>query len=451
MTNDQPLYSLIASSIAATPQQRITFAEYMDLALYHPQYGYYATDAVNMGSPKGDFFTSLHLGKDFGELLAEQLVQIWHILGQPTPFTLMEMGAGQGLLAADILTYLHSSHPDCFAAVEYLIVEKAAGLISQQQRLLRKLPLPTADNNVRSACSSASLSLPVRWCTLDEIPENSLIGCCFSNELVDALPVNQFVLQQGELREIYVTTQGEEGDKGDKGDKGGKGDKEDKETREIFPDSQSPIPNSQFLLQEVTDTPSTPRLKEYFDLVGIDLFSGAYPDGYRSEVNLAALDWLNNVAKRLQRGFLLTIDYGYSAERYYLPARHQGTLQCYYQHRHHDDPYWNVGQQDITAHVNFTALERQGELCGLQKVGFTKQALFLMALGLGNRLTALSAFDEVRGQAIATGKDVLTIMQRRQVLHQLIDPMGLGGFGVLVQSKGLTEEEGKIELKGLVG
>ncbi|NEQ71302.1 MAG: class I SAM-dependent methyltransferase, partial [Symploca sp. SIO2D2] len=146
-----------------------------------------------------------------------------------------------------------------------------------------------------------------------------------------------------------------------------------------------------------------------------------------------------------------TIDYGYSAERYYLPARHQGTLQCYYQHRHHDDPYWNVGQQDITAHVNFTALERQGELCGLQKVGFTKQALFLMALGLGNRLTALSAFDEVRGQAIATGKDVLTIMQRRQVLHQLIDPMGLGGFGVLVQSKGLTEEEGKIELKGLVG
>ncbi|NET55181.1 MAG: hypothetical protein F6K47_02965, partial [Symploca sp. SIO2E6] len=231
-----------------------------------------------------------------------------------------------------------------------------------------------------------------------------------------------------------------------------------------IPNSQFPIPNSQFpnnkqpttnnqqpttnQFVEVTDIPSTPRLKEYFDLVGIDLFSGAYPDGYRSEVNLAALDWLNSVAKRLQRGFLLTIDYGYSAERYYLPARHQGTLQCYYHHRHHDDPYWLVGQQDITAHVNFTALERQGELCNLQKVGFTQQGMFLMALGLGERLAALSYPGEVPSQAVATGKDVKTIMQRREVLHQLINPMGLGGFGVLVQSKGLKEKERKVTLQG---
>ncbi|NEP13281.1 MAG: class I SAM-dependent methyltransferase [Symploca sp. SIO2C1] len=458
MTNDQPLYSIIASSIAATPQQRITFAEYMDLVLYHPQYGYYNNGAVNIGS-KGDFFTSPHLGKDFGELLAEQFAQMWEILGEPTPFTLMEMGAGQGLLAGDILSYLHSSHPDCFAAVEYIIVEKAAGLISQQQQLLQKLQLPITDNDLRSACSSASLSLPVRWCALEEIPENSLTGCCFSNELVDALPVHQFVIEQGQLREIYVTTR-----------RRGEGDEErkrhgDAETRrrgekETIPNSQFSIPkqqttnnkqpttnNIQFV--EVTDTPSTPRLKEYFDLVGIDLFSGAYPEGYRSEVNLAALDWLNNVAKRLQRGFLLTIDYGYSAQRYYLPARHQGTLQCYYHHRHHDDPYWCVGQQDITAHINFTALERQGELCGLHQVGFTQQGMFLMALGLGERLAALSAPGEVRGQAVATGKDLMTIMQRREVLHQLIDPMGLGNFGVLVQSKGLTEEEGKVALKGL--
>ena len=437
MTNHQPLYPIIASFIAAAPQQRITFAEYMELVLYHPQYGYYASGGVNIGS-KGDFFTSPHLGKDFGELLAEQFVQMWEILGQPTPFTLMEMGAGQGLLAADILSYLHSRHSDFFAAVEYIIVEKAGGLISQQQQLLQKLQLPTADNNLRS-------SLPVRWCALEEIPENSLTGCCFSNELVDALPVHQFVIKQGQLQEIYVTTR-EKGRRGDAGTRG-RGDKETIRDSQTTNNKQQTTNNIQFV--EVTDIPSTPKLKEYFDLIGIDLFSGAYPEGYRSEVNLAALDWLNNVAKRLQRGFLLTIDYGYSAERYYLPARHQGTLQCYYHHRHHDDPYCYVGQQDITAHVNFTALEKQGELCGLRKVGFTQQGMFLMALGLGERLAALSASGEARGEAVATGQDLMTIMQRREALHQLMNPMGLGGFGVLVQSKGLMEGEGKVELKGL--
>jgi SAM-dependent MidA family methyltransferase len=183
--------------------------------------------------------------------------------------------------------------------------------------------------------------------------------------------------------------------------------------------------------------------------VGIDLMSGAYPDGYRSEVNLAALDWLKAIANRLRQGFLLTIDYGYRADRYYQPARHQGTLQCYYRHRHHDNPYLYVGQQDITAHVNFTALERQGELCGLRKVGFTEQGLFLMALGLGDRIAALSSVDDPRGQATAKVQDVVTIMRRREALHKLMNPMGLGGFGVLVQSKGLTAQEEQVALKGL--
>ena len=397
---DNPtLRSLIASSIAAAPQQRITFAEYMDLVLYHPEQGYYATGAVNIGS-EGDFFTSPHLGRDFGELLAEQFAQMWEILGHPTPFTLVEMGAGQGLLAADVLRYLHSSHPNCFNVLEYIIVEKAAGLIAQQKQLLQRLRLPTKDN---------SQGLPLRWSSLEEIPENSIIGCCFCNELVDALPVHQFVIEEGQLREIYVTT--------------------------------SNTASDEINFVEVTDTPSTPRLREYFDLVGIDLMSGAYADGYRSEVNLAALDWLSTVANRLRQAFLLTIDYGYPAGRYYLPSRYQGTLQCYYRHQHHDNPYLYIGHQDITAHVDFTALERQGELCGLRKVGFTQQGLFLMALGLGDRIAALSSTSDARSQAIAEAKDVMTIMRRRESLHQLMNPMGLGGFGVLVQSKGLTAEE----------
>jgi SAM-dependent MidA family methyltransferase len=417
MTNNQTLESLIACHIATAPDQRITFAEYMDLVLYHPRQGYYATGAVNIGS-QGDFFTSPHLGNDFGELLAEQLVEMWDILGRPKPFTLMEMGAGQGLLAVDILLYVYRQYPDCFEALEYIIVEKAAGLIAQQQQLFPRLPPLMLDK------------LPLRWCSLAEISENSITGCCFSNELVDALPVHQFVLEAGQFREIYVrTSQGSD--------------------RFVPLPAASPIVSSDINFVEVSDTPSTPRLREYFDLVGIDLMSGAYPDGYRSEVNLAALDWIKTVANRLRRGFLLTIDYGYPAGRYYLPARHRGTLQCYYRHQHHDDPYLYIGQQDITAHVDFTALERQGELCGLHQVGFTQQGLFLMALGLGDRLMTLSARDPAQSDAIANAQDVITIMRRREALHQLMNPMGLGGFGVLIQSKGLTVQEQQRQLKGL--
>jgi SAM-dependent MidA family methyltransferase len=413
MTTDQLLRSLIANQIAAEPNQRMTFADYMDLALYHPEQGYYATGAVNIGS-EGDFFTSPHLSRDFGELLAEQFAQMWDILGHPMPFTLMEMGAGQGLLAADVLYYLHRHYPDCFEALEYIIIEKAAGLIYQQQQQLHRLKI-------------GDKALPLRWCSLEEIPENSITGCCFSNELIDAFPVHQVVIEGGQIKEIYVTTANTGIDN-------------------ITLDAQAP---SETNFVEITDTLSTSKLTEYFDFIGIDLFSGTYPEGYRTEVNLAALDWLKTVTKRLQRGFILTIDYGYSADRYYQPARHQGTLQCYYQHQHHDNPYLYIGQQDITAHVNFTALERQGELFGLRKVGFTQQGLFLMALGLGERIAALSARDSDRGNAIAKGQDVIKIMQRRQILHQLMDPMGLGGFGVLVQSKGLTEQEEQVPLKGL--
>jgi SAM-dependent MidA family methyltransferase len=414
MTTDQLLRSLIANQIAAEPNQRMTFADYMDLALYHPEQGYYATGAVNIGS-EGDFFTSPHLSRDFGELLAEQFAQMWDILGHPMPFTLMEMGAGQGLLAADVLYYLHRHYPDCFEALEYIIIEKAAGLISQQQQQLHRLKI-------------GDKALPLRWCSLEEIPENSITGCCFSNELIDAFPVHQVVIEGGQIKEIYVTTANTGIDN-------------------ITLDAQAP---SETNFVEITDTLSTSKLTEYFDFIGIDLLSGTYPEGYRTEVNLAALDWLKTVTKRLQRGFILTIDYGYSADRYYQPARHQGTLQCYYQHQHHDNPYLYIGQQDITAHVNFTALERQGELCGLRKVGFTQQGLFLMALGLGDRIAALSARDSDRGNAIAKGQDVIKIMQRRQILHQLMDPMGLGGFGVLVQSKGLTQQEEQVPLKGLI-
>jgi SAM-dependent MidA family methyltransferase len=158
-------------------------------------------------------------------------------------------------------------------------------------------------------------------------------------------------------------------------------------------------------------------------------------------VNLVALDWIATVAEKLDRGYVLTIDYGYPAQRYYQPSRSQGTLQCYYQHSHHNDPYIYVGDQDITAHVDFTALQRYGEQCGLETVGFTQQGLFLMALGLGERFTQLTQTEAT------SSEDLHDRLRHRDALHQLINPMGLGGFGVLIQSRGFTGEHP--ELKGL--
>ncbi|MBF2029332.1 MAG: class I SAM-dependent methyltransferase [Oscillatoriales cyanobacterium C42_A2020_001] len=366
----------------------------MEWVLYHPQHGYYASGPSKIGAT-GDFFTSPHLGADFGELLAKQFVQMWYLLHQPDRFTLVEMGAGQGLLAGDILRYLQHQYSDLFACLDYIIIERAQALIDEQQQRLQPF---------------AEAGLSLSWRTLEGLPPESVTGCFFSNELVDALPVHQVIWQDGKLQEIYVALA--EGDR----------------------------PSLNFV--EVIDELSTPDLASYFDLVGIDLTAPRYPDGYRTEVNLAALDWIANVAKRLRQGYVLTIDYGYPSDRYYHPVRSQGTLQCYYRHSYHSNPYLHIGQQDITAHIDFTALTKYGEQWGLNPVGFTKQGLFLMALGLGDRLATLS-------QSTATDANTIqTVLRRRDALQTLIDPTGLGNFGVLIQSKGVEQNEMLDGLRG---
>ncbi|KGF73707.1 hypothetical protein DO97_12885 [Neosynechococcus sphagnicola sy1] len=377
LKNNPHLIEIIRERILASPQQRLSFAEFMELALYEPAHGYYCNQVVTRGI-QGDFFTAPHLGADFGELLAAQFVQMWEILDRPAPFTLLEMGAGQGLLATHILNELKGRSPDLWSVLQYWIVERSQALVAQQRQQLQLFP-------------------HIRWCTWEEIPRDSLVGCCFSNELVDAFPVHQVVITEGKLREIFVTLSQE----------------------------------TDSCLREIIDEPSVPELVTYFDRVGIhwrDL-----PEGYRSEVNLAALSWLQTVAERLEKGYLLTIDYGYPAAQYYSPARTTGTLQCYYRHAHHGDPYQGIGYQDLTAHVNFTALERQGDASGLQMIGFTQQSLFLMALGLGARIAALGENSQAITPALLQAH-----LRHRQNLHSLIDPMGLGKFGVLVQGKGLS-------------
>lgn len=383
MAHNPALYQVIREQIQRSLLQRLTFADYMELALYHPEHGYYTSKEAIIG-PGGDFITSPHLGHDFGELLAIQFVEMWQRLGRPVPFQLVEMGAGQGLIAADVLGCLQQYYPDCWAAAEYWIIEKSEALQAVQRQRL------------------GAWSGKIRWSHLAAISAHTITGCWFSNELLDALPVHQVMVSDRGLQEIYVT----------------------------LPETETGP------FRETLGELSTPHLAKYFEFVGVDI--NQYPAGYRTEVNLAALDWLTAVADRIARGFIVTIDYGYPASRYYSPARSQGTLQCYYQHSHHDDPYKYVGQQDITAHVDFTALQRQGECCGLKTVGMTQQAIFLMALGLGDRLNRLA-----QNPTVVT-TDIQQALRRRDTLHQLINPMGLGNFTVLVQGKGLTEAEEKL-------
>jgi SAM-dependent MidA family methyltransferase len=384
MGNNLELVEIVGDRIKNSPQQQITFAEYMELLLYHPNHGYYASNAGRI-SEGGDFLTSPHLADDFGEMLAIQLYQMWQIVGSPQVFSIIEMGAGQGLLATQILDYSSRVYPEFFRSIDYLIIEIAPAMISAQQARLQ--------------------DLPVRWCDWAEIIDRSIVGCFLSNELIDALPVHQVIVSKDRLQEVYVT-----------------------------------VANDNInVFTETIDDLSTDRIEQYWQLNNINLLSGRYSEDYRTEVNLAALGWLEQVSKKLQRGYVISIDYGYTADRYYNPMRTQGTLQCYYQHGYHNDPYINIGNQDLTAHVDFTAVQNQGELLGLQTIGFIQQGMFLMALGLGERIAAISS----------SSGDIQALLRRRQNLHQLIDPMGLGKFGVLIQSQGLTPKEQQILLTGL--
>ncbi|MGL5083677.1 MAG: class I SAM-dependent methyltransferase [Microcoleaceae cyanobacterium] len=392
------LFQFVKEQVRVSSQRRITFSEYMNWVLYHPEFGYYNGSQPKIGAG-GDFFTSVHLGPDFGELLAEQFVELWEVLGCPEPFTLVEMGAGQGILAVDILQYLQERHPEFLRALTYGIIEHSPRFRTEQAHRLK----PWSD-----------LGCSIQWLDWEAIPQNSITGCFFSNELVDAFPVHQVVFENGQLQEVYVTV--------------------DLGSEDANPQS---LQFAEFT--EVIGDLSTPQLSEYFQFLDIHFNSELYPDHYRTEVNLAALDWMTTIASKLHQGFVLTIDYGYSAQKYYSPMRQGGTLQCYFQHRYHNHPYLNIGYQDLTAHVNFTALEKQGERWGLETVGFTQQALFLMALGLGDRLATLSQ---------PSGLSLSAVLRHREALHSLINPMGLGNFGVLIQSKGLNHLQ-PIKLKGL--
>jgi SAM-dependent MidA family methyltransferase len=315
---------LIAEVRARGP---LTVAAFMDLALYDPRVGYYARAPQRSGRA-GDFFTSVDVGPVFGELLAVQVAEMAVLLADVDPaaaFDLVEVGAGNGRLGADLLRALDTHHPEVSARTRLHLVEGSPSARRAQPSTLGPL--------VERLASSS-----------DRLPDR-IEGVVLANELLDAMPVHQVVMRGSELREVYVRADGDR-------------------------------------LSSTEGPPSSPALAAYFDDAGIRL-----EDGWRAEVNLAALAWMHDVACRLRRGFVILIDYGHPARELYSAGHSGGTLTTFMRHTMAGPevagrPPWleHPGEQDITAHVDFTAVQKAGAAGGLVSLGLLDQTYFLMGL-----------------------------------------------------------------------
>lgn len=325
------LETFIANEIRTAGGQ-ITFERYMELALYHPRWGYYS-NRPPIGKD-GDFFTNVSVGPLFGRILARQFLKYRNDLGNPPDFQIVEFGGHKGQLRDDVLR----EAPD----LKYRVIEAGD-------------PLP-----------------------------DQLCGCVFSNEFLDAMPVHRIRAVGGRWQEVYVVNR--EG------------------------------PNGPFA--EATGPLSTPRLARIYD----DQPEPRH-DGFTVEVNFRALDWMLEIAHRLTKGYVITIDYGHGLTSCYTPHQKEGTLLCYYRHTENKDPFARVGQQDITAHVAFAPLIHNGEKNQLQTISFSDQSQFLLEAGR-------ELFEE-----IATTNAGKWSSERNQI-HQLTHPALMGRtFKVLVQRK----------------
>ncbi len=341
----------------------IPFADFMRESLYHPMYGYYSKAESQRFT---DYYTSVDVHPIFGRLLARKFAWMWEQLERPKEFVLVEAGAGVGRLAQHILNFCEAKLPEFYAAVRYVAVERSA---ARREQAAMRLKHHDEAGHVHIG---------------PEIPAHIPAGCVFSNELIDALAVHRVVMRGSTLREIFV------------GCENGK-----------FVDVIAPV--------------LTCAIHEYFATQGIVL-----NEGQHAEAGLEACDWITEVGRRIDLGFVLTIDYGHRAPELFDERHMRGTLLAYREHRVSEDFYASPGEQDLTAHVNFTALETWGKRSGLETAEFTSQTAFLLALGEGNEFADL--YDPGQSEAEQ--------IRARLQLKTLIHPEGMGErFQVLVQRK----------------
>jgi SAM-dependent MidA family methyltransferase len=317
---------------------------------------------------KGDYYTSSYLHPVFGTMLGRQLEEMWEAMGRPRDFEVLEMGAGAGYLCKDILDSLKKR--EIFSSLRYYIIELSPAMREEQKGVLGDYP-----GKVKWFLSSGEV--------------NGARGCLLSNELLDAFPVH-LIQMEDELKEVYVGA-------------------------------------SEGRFKEYLGPPSDHSVPDY-----LEEFSVQLERGYRTEINLRIRDWLRSAAAAFAAGFILTIDYGYTTQEYYSEDRNRGTLMCYHKHRLIEDPLVNIGEEDITAHVNFSSVKRWGEEEDFKTLGFCGQGAYLTSLGIDDELKRLAV----------ESKDYLFELAR---IKKLILPQGMGeSHQVMIQYKG----PGTPELKG---
>ena len=366
------LARLIMDRIAS--QGELTFARFMEAALYEPGLGYYTSAGRKVGA-EGDFYTSMNVHGAFGRLIAKEICRFWELLDSPAAFTVAEAGAGGGQLALDILDAICELNQPLYGALTYRLIEKEPSLQQAQAAFLAR--------HAGQLCWSSPESLAAG--------ELQLTGCIISNELFDAMPVHIVEMTATGVKELYI---GSDGDG--------------------FTERLGPL--------------STPELAAY-----LGRFQVTLQPGQRGEINLAAPAWIAQAAGALQRGFILTVDYGYLSEELYAPQRRNGTLLCYHRHTTGENPYLLVGEQDITTHINFSALMAAGEDAGLATAWYGEQYRFLLGAGLLEELIRLEAAATTEPERI----------RHRLALKKLMLPEGGMGdtFKVLIQAKGVVNPQ----------
>lgn len=347
----------------------ITFARFMEIVLYDPEAGYYTGREPRAGR-NGDFLTAAESHPLFGWALARQVAEIAERLDHPEPFVIREHGAGSGALGVAILEGLRRDVPQIAASVRYQPVETTA---ARREVIAERL----------AAAGLAEHLAPA---------EGGVTGVVVANELLDALPAHRLLRDTlGELREVFVGL------------------------------------DATGALVDVVGEPSTPDLADRLESEGVSL-----KRGQRAEVCLAIDHWVGDAAASLDGGVLLLIDYGYPATALYDHGeRPDGTLRAYTQHRVHADPYRHLGTQDLTTHVDLTAVERAAVAAGLTPLGLTTQAELLVALGVGELLGTFEA---------TAGTDLQAALEARSALKRMLDPRVTGRFAVLAFGRGLAAE-----------
>jgi len=317
----------------------LAFSQFMEMALYEPGLGYYSAGLHKLGA-EGDFVTAPELGSLFARCLARQLEQVGQQLGN---YDVLELGAGSGRMAVDVLRHIDPAN----SPQRYLVLERSADLRAvQQQRIADEIPQWLSR---------------VQW--LDAPPAEDWTGVLLANEVIDALAVERFRLGHGpaagSIEQIGI--------------------RQNK-------DGATDASGFEWAYRDADD--SLKAAVESLDLDKLDT-------PYESEILPGLPGWIAAVSEQMKRGVAIFIDYGYPRREYYLPERNQGTLMCNYRHRAHPDAFFWPGLQDITAFVDFTALAEAGEACGLEMSGYTSQAMFLLGCGL----------DEILQEAVESARD----------------------------------------------